>query len=41
MNNWLYLILAIILETFGTTCLKLSNGFSVVIFYAFYFYRIH
>ena len=31
MNNWLYLILAIILETFGTTCLKLSNGFSVLI----------
>ena len=29
--SWLYLILAIIFETIGTTALKLSNGFSVLL----------
>lgn len=29
--SWLYLILAIIFETVGTTTLKLSNGFSVLL----------
>lgn len=29
--NWLYLILAIIFETLGTTRLKFSNGFSVLL----------
>ena len=29
--SWLYLILAIIFETVGTTALKLSNGFSVLV----------
>ena len=29
--NWLYLALAIIFETIGTTSLKLSNGFSILI----------
>lgn len=29
--NWIYLILAIIFETLGTTGLKLSNGFSVLL----------
>lgn len=29
--NWLYLILAIIFETLGTTGLKLSNGFSILL----------
>lgn len=28
--SWIYLILAIIFETMGTTALKLSNGFSVL-----------
>ncbi len=28
---WLYLILAIIFETIGTTALKMSNGFSILI----------
>ncbi|OLA95048.1 MAG: hypothetical protein BHW64_00745 [Candidatus Melainabacteria bacterium LEY3_CP_29_8] len=28
---WIYLILAIIFETIGTTALKMSNGFSVLI----------
>lgn len=28
--SWFYLILAILLETFGTTSLKLSNGFTVL-----------
>ncbi len=42
--SFLYLILAIIFETLGTTALKLSNGFSVllpsiavVVFYIFCF----
>lgn len=29
--SWLYLIFAIIFETIGTTALKLSNGFSVLL----------
>ncbi len=29
--HWLYLILAIIFETLGTTLLKMSNGFSVLV----------
>ncbi len=29
--SWIYLILAIIFETIGTTGLKLSNGFSVLL----------
>lgn len=29
--SWLYLILAIIFETIGTTALKMSNGFSVLL----------
>lgn len=29
--SWLYLALAIVFETIGTTLLKLSNGFSVLI----------
>lgn len=29
--SWFYLILAIIFETLGTTFLKMSNGFSVLI----------
>lgn len=29
--SWIYLILAIIFETIGTTALKLSNGFSVLL----------
>lgn len=29
--SWIYLILAIIFETLGTTALKLSNGFSVLL----------
>lgn len=29
--NWLYLILAIFFETLGTTGLKFSNGFSVLL----------
>ena len=29
--SWLYLVLAIIFETFGTTALKMSNGFSVLL----------
>lgn len=29
--SWFYLILAIIFETFGTTALKMSNGFSVLL----------
>ena len=28
--SWLYLVLAIVLETFGTTSLKLSNGFTIL-----------
>ena len=28
---WLYLILAILFETIGTTALKMSNGFSVLL----------
>ncbi len=43
--SFLYLILAIIFETLGTTALKLSNGFSVllpsiavVVFYIFCFF---
>lgn len=28
--SWLYLVLAIIFETSGTTLLKFSNGFTVV-----------
>lgn len=28
--SWLYLVLAIIFETSGTTLLKVSNGFTVV-----------
>lgn len=28
--NWLYLALAIVFETVGTTFLKLSNGFSIL-----------
>ena len=27
MKSWLYLLLAIVLEVAGTTCMKLSNGF--------------
>lgn len=26
--EWVYLILAVILETIGTTCMKMSNGFT-------------
>ena len=29
--SWLYLVLAIIFETLGTTALKMSNGFSVLL----------
>lgn len=29
--SWIYLTLAIIFETIGTTALKLSNGFSVLL----------
>lgn len=29
--SWIYLILAIIFETIGTACLKMSNGFSVLL----------
>lgn len=29
--SWLYLVLAIVFETLATTCLKLSNGFSVLL----------
>lgn len=29
--SWFYLILAIVFETIGTTALKLSNGFSVLL----------
>ena len=29
--SWLYLLLAIIFETIGTTGMKLSNGFSVLL----------
>lgn len=29
--SWLYLVLAIIFETIGTTALKLSNGFAVLL----------
>lgn len=29
--NWLYLVLAIVFETTGTTALKLSNGFSILL----------
>ncbi len=29
--SWFYLILAIIFETLGTTALKMSNGFSVLL----------
>lgn len=29
--SWLYLILAIFFETLATTCLKLSNGFTVLL----------
>lgn len=29
--SWLYLILAIIFETIGTTALKMSNGFTVLV----------
>ena len=32
MKNLLFLIAAIISEVLGTTCLKLSNGFSVMWF---------
>ncbi len=42
--SWLYLILAILLEVSGTTCLKLSQGFTkllpsvlLLIFYGFSF----
>jgi small multidrug resistance pump len=30
MNSWYYLIIAILLESAGTTCMKLSNGFTKV-----------
>ena len=29
--NWLFLFLAIIFETIGTTCLKMSNGFTILL----------
>ena len=29
--NWLYLILAILLEVSGTTCMKLSQGFTKLV----------
>ena len=29
--NWLFLFLAIIFETLGTTCLKMTNGFTVLL----------
>ena len=29
--SWLYFVLAIIFETLGTTALKMSNGFSVLL----------
>ena len=28
MNAWLYLLLAIVLEVLGTTCMKISHGFA-------------
>lgn len=31
MNAWLYLLIAIILEVVGTTCMKLSDGFARII----------
>lgn len=44
MNEWLWLIFAIILEVLGTTCLKISHGLEKVtpsiltfVFYAFSF----
>ena len=30
MNAWTYLIIGIFFEVIGTTCLKLSNGFSEI-----------
>lgn len=30
--SWIYLTLAIIFETIGTSALKLSNGFSVILY---------
>ena len=32
MKGYLFLTLAILLEFFGTTCMKLSNGFTVLIY---------
>lgn len=29
--GWVYLVLAIVFETFGTTSLKLSHGFSILL----------
>ena len=31
MNSWYYLSIAILLESAGTTCMKLSNGFTKVL----------
>ena len=31
MDAWLYLLLAIVLEVLGTTCMKLSDGFARII----------
>ena len=40
--GWIYLILAIILELGGSTCMKLSNGFTKVLpsVFVFVFYGI-
>ena len=31
MSGWIYLFIAILFEAAGTTCMKLSNGFSAII----------
>ena len=38
--HWLYLIIAILLEVSGTTCMKLSDGFSKLVpsLFIFIFY---
>ncbi|MEI6330952.1 MAG: multidrug efflux SMR transporter [Pseudanabaena sp. ELA645] len=42
MIGWIYLVLAIILELGGSTCMKLSNGFTKVLpsVFVFVFYGI-
>ncbi len=40
--HWLYLIIAILLEVSGTTCMKLSDGFSKLVptIFVFIFYGL-